>query len=173
MNHNFLSHARKVTPRRRPRGFAIITVVAMMALAVACFVVVGEVFSYQLKLTNHTIARLQMDLLLNAGEACAINELADGKALAGPWTVPLPEALLKKGGRLVLTERRKGGNIILFTVQATFAGLHSRRALAFQQIAGHWRLTEVTIPGSLFGQASFQDHHAVVSANRKRAKLLN
>ena len=156
MNHNFLSHARKVTPRRRPRGFAIITVVAMMALAVACFVVVGEVFSYQLKLTNHTIARLQMDLLLNAGEACAINELAYGKALAGPWTVPLPEALLKKGGRLVLTERRQGENIILFTVQATFAGLHSQRVLEFQHTSHHWRLTRVAIPGSSFGSVTFR-----------------
>ena len=173
MRNNFQASPRGIMPRQGPRGFAIITVVAMMALAVACFVVVGEVFSYQLKLTNHTIARLQMDLLLNAGETYAINELADGKGLAGPWTVPLPKALLKKGGRLVLTERRQGENIIFFTVQATFVGLHSRRVLAFQQIAGHWRLTEVTIPGSPFGQASFQDHHAVVSANRKRAKLLN
>ena len=156
MNHNFLSHPRKVTPRQRPRGFAIITVVAMMALAVACFVVVGEVFSYQLKLTNHTIARLQMDLMLNAGEKCAINELAYGKALAGPWAVPLPEALLKKGGRLVLTERRQGGNIIFFTVKATFVGLHSRRTLEFQHASHHWRLTRVAIPGSSFGAATFR-----------------
>ena len=173
MRKHCLSNSFQRTHGQRRRGFAIITVVAMIALVAACFVVLAEVFSYQLKLTNHTIARLQMDLMLNAGEKCAINELADGKALAGPWAVPLPEALLKKGGRLVLTERRQGGNIIFFTVKATFVGLHSRRTLAFQQIAGHWRLTEVTIPGSSFGQASFQDHHAVVSVNRKRAKLLN
>ncbi len=155
MNHNFLSHARKVAPRPRPRGFAIITVVAMMALAVACFVVVGEVFSYQLKLTNHTIARLQMDLLLNAGETCAIDELADAKGLLDPWTVPLPKALVKTGGRLMLTERRKGENLIFFTVQATFAGLHSQRVLEFQHTSHRWRLTRVAIPGSSFGSATF------------------
>ena len=156
MRNNFQSPPRGIMRRQRPRGFAIITVVAMIALAAACFLVLGEVFSYQLKLTNHTIARLQMDLLLNAGETCAIDELADGKVLPVLWNVPLPEALVKKGGRLVLAERRQGENIIFLTVKATFANLHSSRVLEFQQDAKHWRLTRVAIPGSAFGPATFR-----------------
>ncbi len=156
MNPDFLPHPRNTTHSPRPRGFAIITVVAMMALAVACFVVVGEVFSYQLKLTNHTIARLQMELLLNAGETCAIDELADGKGLSDSWKVSLPEALIKKGARLMLAERRQGENIIFFTVKATITNLHSSRVLEFQQDAKHWRLTRVAIPGSAFGPATFR-----------------
>ena len=150
MNNNFLSSSRKIMRCQRPRGFAIITVVAMIALAAACFVVLGEVFSYQLKLTDHTIARLQMDLLLHAGESCAINELADGKVLSDPWEVPLPAALVKNGGRLTISEHRQGENKIFFTVKATFADLHSRRVLEFQHDARHWRLTRVAIPGSSF-----------------------
>ena len=80
-----------------------------------------------------------------------VDELESGRR-----TVPLPEALLKKGGRLVLTERRQGGNIIFFTVQATFAGLHSRRTLEFQYASHNWRLMRVAIPGSSFGAATFR-----------------
>ena len=151
MNNNFLSNPRKIMQRQHQRGFAIVTVVAMIALAAACFVVLGEVFSYQLKLTDHTIARLQLDLLLHAGETCAINELAAGKVLSDPWNVPLPQALAKNGGRLTISEHQQGENEIFFTVKAIFADLHSRRVLEFQRNAQHWRLTRVAIPrtGSL------------------------
>ncbi len=156
MNHHFPSTGRKITHCQNPRGFAILTVVAMIALAAACFVVLGEVFSYQLKLTDHTIARLQLGLLLHAGESCAINELAAGKISSDPRAVALPEALIKNSGRLIISARRPADKKIFFTVQATFADLHSRRVLEFQRNVGHWRLTRVAIPGTSFGRATFE-----------------
>ena len=173
MRKHCLSNSFQRTHGQRPRGFAIITVVAMIALVAACFVVLAEVFSYQLKLTNTTIARLQVDLMLNAGTKCVMADLAHGNLPVKPWAVTLPRELARKGGQLSVAPSRKGVKKMFCTVTAKFAGLHAQRALAFQQIAGHWRLIDVTIPGSPFGQASFQDHQAVVSVNRKSAKLLN
>jgi hypothetical protein len=173
MRKDCLSNSLKPAHGQRPRGFAIITVVAMIALVAACFVVLAEVFSYQLKLTNSTIARLQVDLLLNAGTKCIMADLAQGNVPVKPWTVALPRALAMKGGQLSVAPRRKGVKKIFCTVSAKFADLHAQRALEFQQFAGHWRLIAVTIPGSPFGQASFQEHHPIVSAKPKGARLLN
>ncbi|MGC9260487.1 MAG: hypothetical protein ACP5I8_10505 [Phycisphaerae bacterium] len=156
MIKDVLSNSFKRTYGQRPRGFAIITVVAMIGLVAACFVVLAEVFSYQLKLTNTTIARLQVDLLLSAGTHCAIADLADGNVPAKPWTVDLPAALAKEGGQLSITAHQQAENEISFTVNAAFSNLHSHRVLEFQRSARHWRLIQVTIPGSSFGMASFE-----------------
>ena len=144
------------THRHCPRGFAIITAVAMIALVAACFVMLAEVFYYQLKFTNTTIARLQVDLLLNAGTKCVMADLADGVIPIKPWDMVLPKSLVNKAGRVSITPRHQGVNTILFvTVNARFSGLQALRVLEFQAHGGHWKLIKVTIPGSRFGNAAF------------------
>jgi hypothetical protein len=137
-------------------GFAIITVVVMIAMVAACLVVLGEMFSYQLKLTHHTIARLQVDLLLNAGMQCVAADLRNGVVQTRPWTVPLPAALVQHTGSLAITPHAISKGILGFAISAGFSGLHARRVMEFQRRAGHWRLTKVMIPGSHFGTATFQ-----------------
>ena len=156
---------RSALPAKPPRhcrcGFAIITMVAMIALVAACLVVLAEVFSYQIKLTNTTIARLQVDLLLNAGAHCAIADLDAGNVPAKPLKIGLPVALGKRGGQLSISALRHGESKIIFTLRAAFANMRSQRLLTFQRSATHWRLTTVTIPGSSFGMKSFQQHRAL------------
>lgn len=156
MRQNDLFNSPRKTHPRRPRGFAIITVVVMIALVAACFVVLAEVFTYQLKLTDTTIARLQVDLLLNAGTKCVMADLSDGAVPTKPWDVALPKALVKKAGRLSITPSHHGIHTILFiTVKARFSGLQALRVLECQAHGGHWRLIKVTIPGSRFGNTTF------------------
>ncbi len=126
-------------------GFAIITVVAMIALVAACLVVLAEVFSYQLQLTTTTIDRLQVDLLLNAGTTCALADLIDGKVPSKPWSVALPTALAKKADNLIITPHREGAGTVFMTVYATVSHLKSQRVLIFKRYAGHWRLVKVRI----------------------------
>ncbi len=135
------------------RGFAIITVVVMIAMVTACFVVLAEVFSYQIKLTNSTIARLQVDLLLTAGTQCVIADMTGRNPPIKPWTVALPTALTKKDGRLNIAPIRMKPGKMSYTLTAEFAGLHAQHVLVFRQIAGRWRLIKVSIPQSLAGRS--------------------
>ncbi len=146
--------------RRQPRGLAIVTAIALLAMVTLCMVVLAAAFEHEIARTRQTHRRLQLELLTSAG-ALAVRQRVDAWAtmsrhhpatnLPQPgvysWQLALPKAVQHHGGMVRLRIVAGKSATMVATVSATYANLHTRQTITFVRKHGHWHVKAIALGG--------------------------
>lgn len=127
---------------KQSRGFAIVVAISMVIIVGALLAVVGSLVSHDFKRTHETAASAQLNQLLLAGSAAAVEQsrgwgdIVDQKEIA--IEVPVDGAALT-----ITITPVAGEDAVRAIVRATFADRQSSCTLTFQKKSTGWITSQV------------------------------
>lgn len=132
----------------KPRGFAMLVALTMLALVAAVLVILARYFAYETFRTRAVGDDAQLSQLLHAA---ADDVLARSKTWgdvkpAEKWDLRVPGILVERGAGVSVEVRPLEGQNVQVTIDAQLDTLRAAQTLRFSRTGTGWGLSSVELP---------------------------